>query len=470
MEELKVMNLIRGLLTLALLGMDDPTTKPGLFSKQSVEIKSGADGQTAPEVAPPDRILKRIEELEQVGQGGLAGSAVANLLTRAEEPRTANGSEALQAWPMTLQTAITIGLDNSEIIRVISFGAQSSAIGSCFGPSSPKDGVPAQASDGGPAPIVIARLKAGASPWRFKNEVMAHVRSIEQQYWVLAFMQIRLWATDRAASMAKEVFNKEQADLHMCRGTVADVAEAARRLEQLQLELVTQASDVLTAERQLRNILGLAPADKTRIIPVTPATEAKLEPVWDTCVNELLEQSPEIVEKKTAIRQLRDAVAIASVKVPIGSIAAPSVQQKPGIAKDDPETRQQITHKETDLDDTIRKQVHSFARTFLNIDVSEKQLRTAKRLKAAAAARLDSQRAYYAEGRVTIDRFLDAVSQYATAVATEAQCTATYNTSIVALKEAKGTLLEDYGIVVVERPKPRWAVAARQPKTDGARR
>jgi Outer membrane efflux protein len=120
------------------------------------------------------------------------------------------------------------------------------------------------------------------------------------------------------------------------------------------------------------------------------------------------------------------------------------------------------------LDDTIRQQVHSFARTFLNIDASDKQLRTAKRLKAAAAARLDSQRAYYAEGRITVDRFLDAVSQYATAVATEAQCKATYNTSIVALQEAKGKLLEDYGIVVLERPKPRWAVAARQPKTDGA--
>jgi outer membrane protein TolC len=109
------------------------------------------------------------------------------------------------------------------------------------------------------------------------------------------------------------------------------------------------------------------------------------------------------------------------------------------------------------LDDTIRQQVQSLARTFLNIDASEKQLRTAKRLKAAAAARLDAQRANYAEGRITIDRFLDAVSQYATAVATEAQCKATYNTSIVALKEAKGTLLEDYGIVVAEPRRRRKA-------------
>jgi hypothetical protein len=42
-------------------------------------------------------------------------------------------------------------------------------------------------------------------------------------------------------------------------------------------------------------------------------------------------------------------------------------------------------------------------------------------------------------------------------VATEAQCKATSNTSIVALKEAKGTLLEDYGIVVAEPRKRRKA-------------
>jgi hypothetical protein len=78
-----------------------------------------------------------------------------------------------------------------------------------------------------------------------------------------------------------------------------------------------------------------------------------------------------------------------------------------------------------------------------------------------------AQRAYYEEGRITIDRFLDAASQYAIAAATEAQYKATYNISIVALKEAKGTLLADYGILVAE-PKPRKAVAASQPKPDAA--
>ena len=92
------------------------------------------------------------------------------------------------------------------------------------------------------------------------------------------------------------------------------------------------------------------------------------------------------------------------------------------------------------LQQVVHQTTHSLARFFLEIDANYKQFKTASRLRAAAAQRLDAQRAYYEEGRITIDRFLDAVSQYATAVATEAQYKTTYNISIVALEEAKGTL------------------------------
>jgi hypothetical protein len=47
---------------------------------------------------------------------------------------------------------------------------------------------------------------------------------------------------------------------------------------------------------------------------------------------------------------------------------------------------------------------------------------------------------------------MDAVAQNATAVATEAQYRSTYNTSIVALEEAKGTLLEYKQISLVAGP------------------
>lgn len=68
--------------------------------------------------------------------------------------------EVRDPWLLTLREAIRIGLDNSAIVRVIAFG-------------------------GGGTPSKIAPLKGGTDPEQFKSEVMAHIRSIEQQYWNL---------------------------------------------------------------------------------------------------------------------------------------------------------------------------------------------------------------------------------------------------------------------------------------------
>jgi hypothetical protein len=109
------------------------------------------------------------------------------------------------------------------------------------------------------------------------------------------------------------------------------------------------------------------------------------------------------------------------------------------------------------LQQIVHQTTHSLARFFLEIDANYKQFKTASRLRAAAATRLQAQRAYYEEGRITIDRFLDAVSQYATSVASEAQFKTTYNISIIALEEAKGTLLAYNNIAVSEGPHPEKA-------------
>src|SRR6185312_3201964 len=69
------------------------------------------------------------------------------------------------------------------------------------------------------APIVIARLNADAAVWRFKAEVMAHVRSIEQQYWSLAQQHVQLWSSEKAVELAEEILKREQSELEVGRGT-----------------------------------------------------------------------------------------------------------------------------------------------------------------------------------------------------------------------------------------------------------
>jgi len=455
------------------------------------------------------------------------------------KPRTANDPQALEPWPMTLEQAIRIGLDNSEIVRVIAFGAQGIPVGG-FVPTPLDTGIGAQfasalefaAFQGGQgmtppgqtpgrpvvpkaniAPIVIARLNADSAIWRFKSEVMAHVRSIEQQYWNLAQAHVQLSSSEQAVSMAQEILIKEQTGLAVGRGTIADVAEATQRLEQFNLDLVARTSDVITTERQLRNILGLPPSDNLRIIPTTKPTEQLVEYDWDSCVSEMMHEQPDVVQQEVFTRVAELQLLIARNRslprldlevlhqlnglgqgldmAEAGMMGATLQALKLVIAKEEP-LAESVSHAAKDTSCTTcpigftiqmpkgtrnalsnarqaqytllrsrayRRQVihqttHSLARFFLEIDANYKQYQTAQRLRAAAAERLGAQRAYYEEGRITVDRFMDAISQFTTAVATENQYLTTYNISLAALCEAKGTLLADRNIVVAEGPRP----------------
>jgi outer membrane protein TolC len=366
------------------------------------------------------------------------------------------------------------------------------------------------------ANIVIARLNADASVWNFKAAIMAHVRSIEQQYWSLSQQQIALWSRETAVRLGEEILRRERAELEVGRATAADVAEAEQQLENFQLNLVSATSDVITTERQLRNILGLPPADNRRIVPDTAPTEARLQPDWETSVAQMLAFQPDIVQQQLLVRltelqlllarnqllpqlnlnalyQLNglghDLASAEGVMSGAGLLALnPVVSKKNSAAGVDSQptaykdfnswqagltfsmpigfraplanTRQaqyQLLRQRAFLQQIVHQTTHSLARFFLEVDANYKQFRTAQRLRAAAQQRLEAQRAFYEEGRITIDRLLDAVSQYANAIATEAQYKTSYNTSIAALEEAKGTLLAYDNIAVAEGPSPRKA-------------
>ncbi len=81
----------------------------------------------------------------------------------AQQPRRAPSpiKERAETWPLSLREAIYIGLDNSEPIRVISVGRYET-------------------------PCTIVPLNPGLDAQQFKAEAMAHVRSVEQQYWHLS--------------------------------------------------------------------------------------------------------------------------------------------------------------------------------------------------------------------------------------------------------------------------------------------
>ena len=325
------------------------------------------------------------------------------------QPTSRALNEPAETWALSLAEAIRIGLANADEIHVISVGA---------------NGTPSK----------IAPRNRGVEVVRFKAEVMAHVRSIEQQYWNLAQANVAVGSAAKAVELARWVADREQTELLKGAGTVADTAEAVQRFEQFKLDLGTRKSEVITTEHQLRNVMGLPRTDGRRIVTITAPVEARVEPNWEECLAIMLQKQPDIVRMTGLVKEAESDVS------PDGLI--------------------RLERGKSYQKQVVRQATHSLARFFLEIDANYKQFKTASRLRAAAALRLESQRAYYEERRITIDRILDAVSQYATAVATEAQYKTTYNISIVALEEAKGTLLEHDQITVVDGPKSSVSIAA----------
>ncbi|MHC5542980.1 TolC family protein, partial [Singulisphaera rosea] len=371
-------------------------------------------------------------------------------------PLAASGKSeeaAREEWPLSLREAIIIGLENSEAVRVVSTGTRKQSVGS-FEKSNSGD-------RRGESPFEIAQAKPTLDVTHFRAEIMAHVRSVEQIYWSVVQQKAQLRATEQAVTYAKDILKREQAELQTGRGTVADVAECTQRLEQFQLDLVTKTSDVITTERQLCNILGIQPS-RHRIIPTTPPVIAPITPDWNESVRTMLANQPDIVR---ASDELKDFDADYAAKViqqytsQFNSTGNTGPKSKDD-GKDDVPSVQAKARKYV-YADAIHQYTHILARFFLEIDAGYKQYQTASRLREAAKQRLEAQKSFYEEGRITIDRLLDATSQYASALGTEAQYKTNYNISIAALEEAKGTLLEFDNIKLSQIP-----ASAGRPKAD----
>lgn len=363
------------------------------------------------------------------------------------------------------------------------------------------------------APIIVQRLQADSTVWRFKAEVMAGVRSVEQQYWALSQAQVQYWASETAVELGEQILKREEAKFLVGQSALPNVAEAAEQLERFRLDFVDKTANLITTERQLRNILGLPPTDNRRIVPVTAPTEARLEPNWEASLAQMITFQPDIVQNQILVRVAELQLLIARNQLlPVLNLDAlyqlnglghhldqseavmtgrdiqainPLLQAQQRAAGLNPQpgtygnfntwqlgltfqmplgyrgplannrsAQYQLLRQRAFLQQVVHQTTHSLARFFLEVDSNYKLFKTAGRLKAAAKQRLDAQAAFYENGTITIDRYLDAVNRWATAVAQEADFRTRYNTAIAALEEAKGTLLAYDNIALAEGPWP----------------
>jgi hypothetical protein len=413
-----------------------------------------------------------------------------------------------ELWPMNLATATHIAFDNSEGFRVIEFGF--CGLNGYFGLH----------LDG---PLTIARINADVPFARVKANAMALVRSVERAYGNLVQVQAALESAEQAACMAREAYSKVAGELTLahCDPGVAELAEAAPRLEQFFVDVEKRKSEVQVAEQTLRKVLGLPPADNRRIVATTKPIEELISFEWDTCVEQTWQEHPENVEQQAIGRlaelclflareqviplmdsdtqrqlKLLGPLLDSTVAVPLGQFLLalrPQISASSFVEGIDPggdvymdsltwhryltnwapmgtgrsplaNTRQAqyiLLYTRARQRHVFKQTADSLSRHFVEVDETFHQFTVARRLQAAAVHRLAVQRVSYDEGRITLDRWLDAIDKNGQAMAAEARHQATYNNALAALSEARGTLLADRKITIAEGPKRIRPIAAK---------
>lgn len=343
---------------------------------------------------------------------------------------------------LTLRSAIHDGLFNTGMIRLV---------------EDAKTNVEQNKStDRFAVGIMISPVGPAASLPRFQAELTAVVSSIERSYWKLSERYVELWAAENAVDAARDVLKRTEEREREGRATEADILEARARLERLNLDLVAKTSDSITAERVLREVMSLPLADSHRLLPVTAPLESRLAYAWDACIEQMKKKHPDIAEAKLrlrekAVRETREAREPFRAGLDdVTRAVIPDLLGAPSGTSSSITTAGTLAANEAEhLDQVTQGAERSLGRAFREIPASYNQCQEAKKLRSAAAERLEVQRGEFERGRIANDRFLDALSEYAHVVASEAEARRRYNNAIVALEVAKGTLLEYHNITLV---------------------
>lgn len=199
-------------------------------------------------------------------------------LLGAEAIPSNNEATPREKWELTLSEAVRIGLANAENVRIL-----------CE-----------RVEEDDQVYVTIAPREPAVSRWQFKAETMALVHAIEQQYWALSYRRTQLAAEEHVVKTARQLVAREQTELPVA---VASVGQAKQRLEEFQLGLRIDSTEVAAVERKLCVVLGLPEADKRQIVPVTPPTTKEVKPEWDVVRNRTHWRNRFVLEVDASYRQ-----------------------------------------------------------------------------------------------------------------------------------------------------------------------
>lgn len=335
------------------------------------------------------------------------------------------------------------------------------------------------------APVVIARLDTERSYFQVKDATQELVRGAIEGYWNLVFARLDVWAREIQVEQAGEALKREEARRLAGIGDIRNVAQARVTLNQFKAALIASRANALAREGSLRNLLGLPPADGTRIVPTSAPAAERFKPDWKSLLEFAGQRRPDVIELKLVLaadrqRQLQaenaalprlDATALyrwngLTGRVPsTGERVASDFGQFTdwtvgltfsvplGLRQGRAQVREQtliIQRDRANLEQALHAAGHELAVTVRELENSYEQYLAYRETRAAALTNLQVQVAELGAGRGIYLSVLQALNDWGGAVTSEARALIDYNVRLADLERQTGTILETHGLVFVE--------------------
>ncbi len=153
--------------------------------------------------------------------------------------------------------------------------------------------------------ILIARIRYDSQRADFERNVDNMVLNVEAAYWKLYQAYGTLYSYEELLRLVHKgwMTYKSRYDAGIKDGgSLKDYAPILAKYHELRGDRIAALGAVLDAERNLRGIMGLRVEDGTRLVPITPPTQAYYQPNWSAAIKDALSLRPELVLARENVR------------------------------------------------------------------------------------------------------------------------------------------------------------------------
>jgi outer membrane protein len=332
------------------------------------------------------------------------------------------------------------------------------------------------------AAITIAKLGVDMSNDEFRQTVMDVVAEVARTYWQLVMERELEIIALKTVDMAQEVYRREQVRMEQGLSTKLDANRALSAMETRRGDLVRAQTRIRIVSDQLKLLLNY-PETLPEIIPLEKPFTKPTTVVMDKALADAFKNRPELARAQKAVdanktrkdlanhnrlpkldavfRMTKNALggtsglaldrvysrdnnswlAAVEFEYPLGNRASQAEYTKRSLEYD------QASTEVRRVKDQIINEVSTAIR---EINLARKEIPTTLQAKTASEHVVFSENARFELGQKTNEELLRAQDLLANAERDYVRAVINYNTSLIMMNRAKGTILKDLAIEVKE--------------------